>query len=112
MLFIIIVFLVFITQSIFHYWWLAALDSFIASFFFSKSAQSAFLSGFLAVALVWLGQLFFINFQNESLLLNKIADIIRLSPNLIMVIAVLIGGLSGGVGALCAYNLKAIWKKE
>lgn len=112
MLFIIIVLLVFITQSVFTFWWLAMLDAFVVSLFMGKSAWIAFLSGFAGVGLVWFGQIYYINHQNEGLLLRKIAEFFPFSPTMLFTVTVLIGAFSGGLGAWAGYSIRALWKKE
>ncbi len=113
MLFVIIVLLVFITQSVFAYWWLIAVDAFLAALFFGRSGWGAFLSGFLAVALVWFGQAYYSSYLNENLLLGKITQLFRLpASEWMFVIVVSIGGLVGGLAALSGYSFKALWQKE
>lgn len=111
MLFIVITLLVFITQSIFSYWWLIIVDAFVAALFFGRSAGQAYLSGFVAVALVWFGQAFYIDVQNEHLLIAKIGDLFSLSPELLFAVTAVIGGLVAGFAALSGYSVRALWKE-
>lgn len=111
MLFIVIALLVFITQSIFTHWWLIIVDSFAAALFFGRSAWGAFFSGLLAVGLVWLGQSYYLDLQNEHLLITKISQLFKLTPELLFAVTAGVGGLVGGFSALSGYSLRALWKK-
>ena len=111
MLFLVIALLVFITQTLFSYWWLVAIDAFVASLLVGKKAFNAYLSGFFGVALVWFGQIYYINSQNEGLLLGKISKLLGISGELLIIVTLLIIGTVGGLSALSAYYLKSIVKK-
>lgn len=112
MLFIIITLLVFITQSVFTHWWLIAIDAFFAALLVGKTPFRSFLSGFVAVALVWLAMALFINQQNEGLLLGKVSELFSLSSTWLLVITTLIGAFVGGFSALSGFYLKAIFMKK
>ncbi|MCU0445919.1 MAG: hypothetical protein MUE85_13490 [Microscillaceae bacterium] len=113
MLFVVIALLVFITQSLFYHWWLIVVDAFLGALLLGKNGWQAFLSGFLAVALVWAGQAFYWNYQNEDLLANKIADLFFLPNSMALLgVTVLIGGLVGGFSALSGYSIKAFWQTK
>ncbi len=113
MLFIVIALLVFITQYLLDYWWLIAVDAFLAAILVGKSGLSSFLSGFLAVGLVWFGMAFYLNYQNEGLLMGRIAEMFfNMMPIWILVITAFIGGLVGGFAALTGFSLKSLWMKN
>lgn len=114
MLLLITILLVFITQWFFYHWWWIIIDTFIATLLMGRTALSSFLSGFVAVAIVWGGYAFAVNSANEGLLLAKIAKIFfgTSSGWLLMLITIIIGALVGGFSALTAYSLKALWKKK
>ena len=72
MLLIVIALLVFITQWLFYHWWWIIIDAFVATLLVKvRSGWAAFFSGFVGVGLVWLGYIYFINVQNEGLLLYQ-----------------------------------------
>jgi hypothetical protein len=113
MLFIVIALLVFITQSLFYQWWLIIVDAFVGALLLGKSGWQAFLSGFLGVGLVWAGQAFYLNTQNEDLLASKIANLFFLPNSLALLgITAFLGGLVGGFSALSAYSIRAFWQKK
>ena len=112
MLFLVIALLVFITQSLFYHWWFILIDCFVAALLVGKQAGSAFLSGFLGVGVVWLGQILYTNSMNEGLLLDRIGILFGLKGYWIIIITILIGGITGGFSALTGYHLKTLWKKK
>jgi hypothetical protein len=111
MLFLVIALLVFITQTLFMHWWLIAVDTFVAALLLAKGNWNAFLSGFFGVGLVWLGAAFYWDYQNEGLLMGKIAQLFKLpAGEWVMVLTVLIGALVGGLSALTGYSLRALFQ--
>jgi len=113
MLFIILTFLIFITQFIFSQWWIIVIDSFLAALLVGRTAIGSFFSGFFSVALVWFGFSYYLDFQNSFLLASKIAILLNL-PNHYYVVAIttLIGGVVGGFSALSGYSFKALGKRR
>ncbi len=112
LLFIVIALLAFISQSLLMHWWFAALSAFLGALLLGKGAWSSFFAGFFAIALVWLGQAYFLNIRNEGLLLGRISELFSLTSVWVFVITVSIGALTGGFASLSGYSLKAIFKKE
>jgi hypothetical protein len=112
MLFLVIALLVFITQSLLYQWWIIAIDAFLAALLLGRSGWQSFFSGFLGVGVVWFGQAFFLNYQNEGLLMAKVAQLFQLPDDYwLLLITGLVGGLVGGFSALSAYSIKSLWKK-
>lgn len=131
---ILIVVLAAISQSFFPWWGMslaAALVCFVMSSrppkrrFTSSTKppefQSSFIAGLLGGALVWGLAAFWLNYQNDSLLGDKIAAIITQAPNayIMIVITALMGGLLAGFGGMTGDYLgeavKAVewkWKKR
>ena len=83
-------------------WWSIAVTAFIVAVVIPQGAGRSFLSGFLAVFLLWAGLSFWISLANEHLLAHKIAPlIIKIDNPLLLILATgLIGGLVAGFGAL------------
>lgn len=113
MLFIVIALLVFITQYLLDYWWLIAVDAFIAAILVGKTSTYSFFSGFFAVAIVWFGMAFYLDYQNEGLLMGRVSEMIGLPSSFwVLVITSFIGGLVGGFAALTGYSFKSLWIKN
>jgi len=111
MLFLVIVLFVFITQYLLpNWWWLIAVDCFLATLLVGKKGWTAFLSGFLGGGLVWTSYALLINNQNEGLLLGRMAQLF--GRELWIIIATgFIGAIMGGMSALTGYYFKAMWEK-
>ena len=84
-------------------WWSVAIAAFVVALLAKLSPINAFLTGFLAVAILWAGYAFYLDTQNSAMLSSQIASLFSLSePMLLVAITALLGGLVGGFGALTA----------
>jgi hypothetical protein len=111
MLFLLIALLSFALQF-FMPWWIIAIIAFGAAYWKAHSATTAFLSGFLAIVVVWVIKATFTHVQTEGILSARIAELFFLpSPILLIVITVLIGGLVGGMAALSGFFVKQLFVK-
>lgn len=90
-------------------WWGFAITSFIVAMLIHQKAGKAFLAGFLAVFLLWGGLAWWIDMKNNGILSAKIAHILPLGGNSILLILVtgFIGGLVSGMAAICGSFLRA-----
>jgi hypothetical protein len=81
-------------------WWSLAIVAFLVCLWRSQSAGQAFLSGFLGVALVWLGYALIIYMRTGELLfkVNNAA--------LPMLATALLGGLVGGLSGLSGFLIR------
>ncbi|TAF66915.1 MAG: hypothetical protein EAZ55_04395 [Cytophagales bacterium] len=112
MLFLFIAILLFITQYLFDAWWLILVCPFFMSVLLSRGYVHAFFSGFFAVGIVWFSMAFYLNYQNESLLLNRVGTMFSLPAGYwLFVITFLIGGIAGGISSQTGYSLKALWTR-
>ncbi len=90
----------FLLQNIFP-WWSAAVAAFIIAFILYTRPGSSFLAGFLGVAMLWFIWAFIANSANDGILASRVARIFSLPNNtLLLLITSLIGGLTGGLGAI------------
>ena len=80
-------------------WWSIAISGAAGGYFF-KSGIS-FLSGFLAIALLWTGKAYLIDMTAAVPLTDQIATILLIkSKALLFLITALVGGLVGGFSSL------------
>ena len=83
-------------------WWGFALAAFLVSALITQRPGMAFLSGFLALFLLWGLLAWAIDASNGSILSRKIAQILPLggSPVLLILVTAMVGALIGGGAAL------------
>ncbi len=84
-------------------WWTMAIASFAVAYIFDDPPFKSFLSGFVAIGLLWLAMAFFIDFTTDSILTVKIN---KLLPVNVFVLTTFIGGLIGGLASLTGALLR------
>jgi hypothetical protein len=85
-------------------WWIIAIVAFAVAMVLQQKPLHAFLSGFLALFLLW-GTLAFVkDAANQHLLSAKISELLFKSPShwLLIFVTALVGGLTAGFAALTA----------
>ena len=94
-------------------WWGLFFTAGIAGMLIKSKGLPTFLAGFIAIAVLWFGQIYFIDAANESILSTKVAAIFTLSsPIQLMLVTALIGGICGGFGALSGKLFADLFKKK
>lgn len=88
--------------SLYFEWWVIAIAAFIVGVMVLQKAWKAFLAGFAAIFLLWASLAKWMDNANESILSQKIASLLGLDGNSILLILItgLVGGLVGGFAAL------------
>jgi hypothetical protein len=88
--------------------WIIAPIAFAVSLLIPLRPLLAFLSGFLALFLLWGGLALIANLQNEGILATRIAWLLPLSgsPHLIILVTAFVGALVAGGGSLTASFLR------
>jgi hypothetical protein len=103
MLFFLILILSLVAQF-FLPWWIIAPVAFGLAFWKAFTARKAFTTGFVGIALGWLGYSLFIHLRTEGILTERIAHVLPLHNSLLLILmTVLMGGLVGGMAALAGY---------
>ncbi len=89
-------------------WWFIGVAGFIVAVVVPQRSFLAFLSGFLALVVLWGAQSFFIDLQNNHILATRVAGILPLGKSYIALIAVtaFIGGIVAGLAALTGSYLR------
>jgi hypothetical protein len=95
-------------SGLFLPWWGIAIISLLVALLVHQKAWKAFLSGLLGVFLLWAGLAWWIDMKNNGVLSKKIAMILPLGGNTILLICVtgLIGGLVAGFAAMSGSYLR------
>lgn len=93
-------------------WWSIAVAAFIVAALVHQKAGKAFLSGFLGVFLLWAGLALWIDMKNNGVLSQKIAELLKLGGNslLLILVTAFIGGLVAGFGAMTGSFLRSSGK--
>ena len=96
--------------SLFLPWWSIAIAAFIAAVFVHQRAFKAFVAAFLALFLLWGLHAFYMDQANDHLLAAKIANVLPLGGNyvLLIIITAFIGGLVAGMAALTGSYLRRV----
>jgi len=86
-------------------WWGFVLSSAMVGALVKQSALPSFLAGFLGMFIAWGGSALWIDWQNKSLLSQKIANLLSLGGSSIALIFItaLLGGLLSGFASLSGH---------
>ncbi len=96
----------FLAEQVFPWWSVVICAAFVAALIPTKSTN-AFLSGFLAIGLLWLMCSITYSLQADFILTERVAKVFGVnSPAVIILATSLIGAIAGGMGALCGNQLR------
>ncbi|MFZ1311557.1 MAG: hypothetical protein WAR38_01765 [Chitinophagaceae bacterium] len=90
-------------------WWGFAVTSVLVALLVHQKAGKAFLGGFLGLFLLWGGLAWWIDMKNNGVLSQKIASVLPLGGNSILLIVVtgVAGGLVAGFAAMSGSYLRS-----
>jgi hypothetical protein len=90
-------------------WWIIAVAAFVIALLIHQRAGKAFFSGLLGVFILWGALAWWIDMKNEHVLTKKIAEVLPLGGNslLLILVTALIGGLVAGFGAMSGSYLRS-----
>lgn len=96
-------------SGLFLPWWGIAIVALLVAVLVHQKAGKAFLAGLLGVFLLWCGLAGWMDMKNNGILSQKIALVLPLGGNSILLIAVtgLVGGLVAGCAALTGSYLRS-----
>ena len=85
-------------------WWSFAIVAFLVVLFLPMHPGKAFLAGFISLFLLWGGLAFWLSFNNDHNLAQKMSMVILKSGNafLLIILTALIGAVTAGLAALSA----------
>ena len=114
--FLIRVFIIFLFTYFFgfdNHWWLIVIYPIIVGLIFIDNLLSHFISGFLGIFLAWLVLMFQLDVETYSIISQKIANILFLNNNIILLtISSSIGGILGGIGSIFGQSIRKIFLKS
>lgn len=90
-------------------WWTLVIAAFAGGYVYGTKAWVSFLTGFLAVALLWLIMAMTIDAQTSSVLTEKVARMFPTkTPAMLFLLTAIVGGLPGGFAAMSGTLLKVL----
>jgi hypothetical protein len=100
--------------SLFFPWWIVAVPAFVVAALIPQRPLASFVTGFLALFILWGTHASFLDYQNQHLLATKVASILPLGGSYInsIIITAFIGGLVAGMSALTASFLRRTKQKR
>ena len=90
-------------------WWIIAVAAFLIALLVHQLPGKAFLSGALGVFLLWGALAWWIDMKNEHILSKRIAEVLPLGGNslLLILVTAILGGLVAGFAALSGSYLRS-----
>ena len=98
-----------------HYlpWWSITIITFGIGFAFNENYISHFLSGFIGVGIAWLFLLLSIDLSTNSIISNKIIDLLEISSvNMLIIYTSILGGFIGGISSCLGKSTKELLYKK
>ncbi len=113
-IFLVTIILCFLFQRYIELWWIFALPTFIIHAIIAKKGHFAFLQGFFAIFVLWLGYAWWLNQAGDQIISLKMGQLILgdLPHQLLLLATGFIGGLMGGFVALCGKQFGLIIRKK
>ncbi len=95
-------------SGLFLPWWGVAITSLLVAMVVHQKAGKAFLAGMLGVFLLWAGLAWWIDMKNNGVLSTKVASVLPLGGNAILLILLtgIVGGLVAGFAAMSGSFLR------
>ncbi len=89
-------------------WWVIAIAGFVVAFAIPQKAGLAFLSGFIALFVLWAGMSVYMSSANGNLFVHKMSILFLKvdNPTMLFILTGFIGGLVAGFGSLSGRLLK------
>ena len=105
---ILLIALLSVAVCLFFPWWSIAIVAFVVSALIPQRTGQAFLTGFIALFLLWGGLAWYISTNNNNLLAHKVSVIIlsKDNPAMLILLTAAIGAFVGGFAALSGSYLR------
>ena len=94
-------------------WWSVMLATFISGFSISLKKTSIFFIPFSSIAVFWMGYAWYLGSSNDFILAKKIAILLPLNGNSIILILItgIVGGISAGISGFFGTECRKLFKK-
>lgn len=94
-------------------WWSAVATAFLINLLISSPSGKSFLSGFLGIGLLWMVMAVWIDISTDSILTERIAQIVMINDKYLLILATsLIGAIAGGMGGLSGGTFRKMFEKK
>ena len=93
-------------------WWSLAVVAFVVAMALAPSGKVGFWASFVGAALSWLVPAAWLAYQNDGLLVHRVAQLLPLggSPVALVLVASVIAGLAGGLAGLAGVWLRLAFR--
>ena len=98
----VLIFLLSLTLCLYLPWWTIAIVAFLVTSLIAQNPGRSFLSGFIALFILWGGLAWYLSSNNDHILAHKMSQIILKidNPALLILVTALVGALVAGFAAL------------
>ena len=97
--------------SFFLPFWGAAVAGFIGSLLIRTSNVASFITGFIAVFVLWGMSAFLIDLNNQHLMAGRIGELFSMSPPFMVLVTAVVGGVTGALGSLFGCTVAGIFSQ-
>lgn len=97
---------------LFGAWWMIAVIPFLVAIVTRQKPGRAFISGMLAMALLWSILIVITDAANEQILSSRMAQLFGLGHILFLIVNVVLGALVGGLGGWSGASMRKIYKEQ
>lgn len=100
--------------SLYLPWWSVMLAAAISGFLIPLKKSAVFFIPFIAIALLWTIQSYILSNNNDFILAEKIATLLKLNGNtmLLLIITGVVGGLAAGISGVFANQLRSLFNNK
>lgn len=108
---VILIALLSVALCLFMPWWSIAIAAFVVALLIPQHPLRSFLSGFVALFILWGGLAFYISYNNQYVLAEKLSVLILKSDQhiLLVLVTALIGAVVGALSALSGSLLRRLF---
>ncbi len=94
-------------------WWILVFVAAISAFIINQKVWLMVLFGFLGGLILWGGVSLYIDIENNQILSERMGALFGgLSPNLLIILTSVIGGLTAGVASYFGISLRKVFSKS
>ena len=104
--------LAWLCSRLFVAWWMIAVIPFLVAILTRQKPGRAFISGMLAIALLWSILIVITDAANEQILSSRMAELFGLGHIFFLMVNIMLGALVGGLGGWSGASMRKIYKEK